>query len=154
VGQFATYLMVDPPKPGDESYPTYVAERDGVLASLKAKAAILEKGINAIPGMHLDMPQGAMYAFVRFSLPEPRGVNPLAMGEERRRAFEADRDSTYCLRLLEETGICVVPGSGFGQLPGTFHFRTTFLPPREEIETMVSSLKQFHESYVKELENS
>jgi len=22
-----------------------------------------------------------------------------------------------------------VPGSGFGQVEGTFHFRTTFLPP-------------------------
>lgn len=29
----------------------------------------------------------------------------------------------FCLKLLEETGICVVPGSGFGQREGTFHFR-------------------------------
>lgn len=29
----------------------------------------------------------------------------------------------FCLKLLEETGICVVPGSGFGQKEGTFHFR-------------------------------
>ena len=32
-------------------------------------------------------------------------------------------DSFYATNLLEETGICVVPGSGFGQLPGTHHFR-------------------------------
>lgn len=32
-------------------------------------------------------------------------------------------DMLYCLRLLEETGICVVPGSGFGQRKGTYHFR-------------------------------
>lgn len=32
-------------------------------------------------------------------------------------------DMLYCLRLLEETGICVVPGSGFGQREGTYHFR-------------------------------
>lgn len=29
----------------------------------------------------------------------------------------------FCMKLLEETGICVVPGSGFGQREGTFHFR-------------------------------
>ena len=32
-------------------------------------------------------------------------------------------DMFFCLRLLEETGICVVPGSGFGQREGTYHFR-------------------------------
>lgn len=32
-------------------------------------------------------------------------------------------DMFFCLCLLEETGICVVPGSGFGQQEGTYHFR-------------------------------
>lgn len=32
-------------------------------------------------------------------------------------------DMFFCMRLLEETGICVVPGSGFGQREGTYHFR-------------------------------
>ncbi|RXN17355.1 alanine aminotransferase 2-like protein [Labeo rohita] len=36
-------------------------------------------------------------------------------------------DMLYCLRLLEETGICVVPGSGFGQKDGTYHFRKVTL---------------------------
>jgi aspartate/methionine/tyrosine aminotransferase len=52
------------------------------------------------------------------------------------------------MALLDETGICVVPGSGFGQLPGTLHFRTTFLPPQEEIEALVVKLKNFHRHYV------
>lgn len=29
----------------------------------------------------------------------------------------------YAFQLLENTGICIVPGSGFGQVPGTYHFR-------------------------------
>jgi len=33
----------------------------------------------------------------------------------------------YCYQLLEETGICVVPGSGFGQKKGTHHFRCSIL---------------------------
>lgn len=35
-------------------------------------------------------------------------------------------DMFYCMELLEETGICVVPGSGFGQRAGTYHFRYHF----------------------------
>lgn len=32
-------------------------------------------------------------------------------------------DFLYCMELLEDQGICVVPGSGFGQRDGTHHFR-------------------------------
>ena len=37
-------------------------------------------------------------------------------------------DVFYAFNLLEATGICVIPGSGFGQYPDTYHFRTTILP--------------------------
>ena len=36
-------------------------------------------------------------------------------------------DLFYCLELLKETGIVIVPGSGFKQVPGTYHFRITIL---------------------------
>jgi alanine transaminase len=74
------------------------------------------------------------------------------MSETERLAFEEERDTAYCMNLLETTGICVVPGSGFGQLPHTLHFRTTFLPVQEEIEVLVGQLKKFHESYSATLE--
>ena len=150
-GQLATYLMVAPPEPEDESYPTFVAERDAILGSLKAKAALLGEAVNRIPGMRLEIPQGAMYAFVRFELPPDRKVDVATFSPAEQRAHEEKRDTEYCLALLEETGICVVPGSGFGQKPGTFHFRTTFLPPLEEIEDFVVKLRQFHEHYTREL---
>jgi aspartate/methionine/tyrosine aminotransferase len=152
VGQIATYLMVSPPRQGDESYGTYIRERDAILASLKAKAEILGERVNQIEGMSLRTPHGAMYAFVQFDLPPDRMVDVASMSPVARAEYEAKRDSDYCMALLEETGICVVPGSGFGQRPGTFHFRTTFLPPKEEIEGLVIKLKSFHEKYVRELE--
>lgn len=148
-GQIATFLMVDPPKPGDESYDVYMAERDGVLSSLKEKATILYEHINKIDGMSMDVPQGAMYAFVRFELPPDESVDVNSMTPDQRRKYEQQRDEAYCMALLEETGICVVPGSGFGQEPGTFHFRTTFLPPREEIELLVKNLGAFHRRYTR-----
>jgi alanine transaminase len=98
--------------------------------------------------MSVDVPEGAMYAFVRFDLPAEPVVDVEAMSGAERDARAAERDTAYCLTLLEETGICVVPGSGFGQLPGTLHFRTTFLPPRDEIEQLVSRLGAFHRRYV------
>lgn len=153
-GQLVTYLMVDPPKPGDESYELYAGERGAILGDLKEKAEILGKGLNEIEGMKVDIPEGAMYAFVKFDLPHPKGVDPETMSPEERHKYEAARDAKYCLRLLEGTGICVVPGSGFGQCPGTLHFRTTFLPPKEDILALVEKMKKFHAAYVAKLQEN
>lgn len=150
-GQINTYLMVDPPKPGEESHESYIAEKNAVLSSLKKKSEILYERINEIDGMSMDVPQGAMYAFVRFELPPEPGVDVGSMSADERRRYEQERDEAYCMKLLEETGICVVPGSGFGQEAGTFHFRTTFLPPQEEIEELVEKLRAFHEKYTRSM---
>lgn len=150
-GQIVTYLMVAPPVQGDESYGLYVKERDGILTNLKEKAEILGKGLNEIEGMTCEIPQGAMYAFVKFELPNSKGINVEKMTEEERFAYDSKRDAEYCMSLLEETGICVVPGSGFGQLPKTMHFRTTFLPLKEDILTLVDKMKNFHLSYIKRI---
>lgn len=151
-GQIVTYLMVAPPQKGEPSYDLYAKERDGILIDLKEKAEILGRGLNQIEGMTCEIPQGAMYAFVKFELPHPKNVNPANMSVEQRTAYDAKRDSDYCLALLEETGICVVPGSGFGQLPSTMHFRTTFLPPKEDIQALVDKMKEFHIKYAGNIE--
>lgn len=56
-------------------------------------------------------------------------------------------DEFYCFRLLDATGICIVPGSGFGQKEGTLHFRTTFLAPGTE---WVGKITKFHEEFMAE----
>jgi aspartate/methionine/tyrosine aminotransferase len=150
-GQIVTYLMVAPPVQGDESYDLYVKERDWILNDLKEKAEIIGRGLNEIDGMETNIPQGAMYAFVKFELPHPEGVDPSRMTAEERLKYESARDFDYSLKLLEETGICVVPGSGFGQMPGTLHFRTTFLPPKEDITTLVEKIKKFHIAYTSKI---
>ena len=130
VGQIVTYLLVAPPRPGGPSWPLYEKERREILDALRRKAAMVGKGLDAIEGIRCNEVTGAMYAFPRIDLPP--GVT----------------DFEYCMALLEETGICVVDGTGFGQLPGTAHFRTTILPPIEEIETMVRRLAEFHAAFV------
>ena len=146
-GQVVTYAMVAPPAPPEPSAALYEKEKGAILGDLKAKAEILGKGLDSIEGMHCHVPQGAMYAFVRFELPHAPGKDPSKMLPAEREAYEAARDNEYCLRLLEETGICVVPGSGFGQAPGTLHFRTTFLPPKQDIQALVDSMRKFHTAY-------
>ena len=95
--------------------------------------------------MYCEVPEGAMYAFVRFELPDTEDISK--MNDEQLNLYSAKRDEDYCMKLLEETSICVVPGSGFGQRPGTLHFRTTFLPPKEDIEELVDKIKVFHTKY-------
>lgn len=57
-------------------------------------------------------------------------------------------DAVYSMALLNETGVCVVPGSGFGQREGTFHFRSTFLPPEKEFESFISKIALFHAKFM------
>ena len=128
-GQIATYILVCPPRPGDPSRELFVRERDSILGELGARAQLMAEGLNRIPGIQCNPVRGAMYAFPRITLPAGRS------------------DEDYCMALLEETGICVVPGSGFGQIPGTSHFRTTILPPTDQIHKVVDRIAQFHTKY-------
>jgi aspartate/methionine/tyrosine aminotransferase len=118
--------MVRPPTPLDPSYEQYSRERSAILDALKLRAKLLADGLNRVPGIRCQQIAGAMYAFPEITL--PIGCT----------------DTEYCLNLLEQTGICVVPGSGFGQAPGTFHFRTTILPPTDKIELIVDRIADFH----------
>jgi alanine-synthesizing transaminase len=39
--------------------------------------------------------------------------------------------------------VVVVPGSGFGQRPGTNHFRVVFLPPEEVLAKAYGAIERF-----------
>jgi len=87
---------------------------------------------------------GAMYAFPTIKLPTKAVSSAASSGIE--------ADEMYCLELLEETGIVVVPGSGFKQVEGTHHFRTTILPDEDKIEQVIVKLKDFHSNFLKKYE--
>merc|ERR1712048_1064027 len=129
-------IMCNPPKRGDESYESYQRERHTIISSLKRRATQLVSTFNALPGVTCCCPDGAMYAFPRIDLPTAAVVAAKRQGKA--------PDVFYALRLLEETGICVVPGSGFGQADGTFHIRTTFLAPEEQMPTLQQKFVEFH----------
>jgi len=78
---------------------------------------------NSIPGMSCVPPRGAFYAFPRIEVPED--------------------DATWVKQLLLEKHILTVQGSGFGQKPGSKHFRIVFLPQEEMLRQADSEIREF-----------
>jgi len=140
-GQIVTGLMVNPPKEGQQSHALYTQERDAILASLRRRATKLSATLNDCTGIKCNPVEGAMYAFPSVTLP-PKAV-------EAAKAAGKVPDVFYCLALLDATGICVVPGSGFGQREGTWHFRTTILPSEQAMEGVMKRFKEFHEEFMR-----
>uniref|UniRef100_A0A7S3LGV3 Aminotransferase class I/classII large domain-containing protein n=2 Tax=Amphora coffeiformis TaxID=265554 RepID=A0A7S3LGV3_9STRA len=135
-----TSLMVCPPQPGDESYPLYKEETERIFNGLKERSRKLVEGLNKIPGITCQPAEGAMYAFPRVEVPQGAIDKAKELG--------TTPDNLYALSLLEETGICVVPASGFGQEKGRVGFRTTFLP--ETLDQAIDLFAKHHEKFVKE----
>jgi len=121
-GQIGLDIMVKPPQEGDESKELYFKEIEGTQEELRRRSNILLEAFTKLEGVECTDAQGAMYLFPTITLPQ----KAVAKAKEQGKAA----DAFYCLELLSRTGICVVPGSGFGQAEGTLHFRTTFLAPR------------------------
>ena len=140
VGQVTMSLMVNPPQPGDESYEQYNKEMTEGLESLKRRAHIMTDAFNSLEGVTCNFTEGAMYSFPCLHLP-PKAI-------EAAKAAGKTPDTFYCLALLEETGIVTVPGAGFGQEPGTFHMRTTILPPEPKIADFVERFVNFHTKFM------
>lgn len=137
VGQCLVELMVNPPREGEPSHALYKQEYDGIFNGLKERAHALWKAFGKMEGVECGEPQGSMYLFPTIKVP--------AKAAEAAEKEGRTPDEFYCLRMLEATGVCVVPGSGFGQKEGSLHFRTTFLAPGTE---WVGSIVKFHEDFM------
>jgi alanine-synthesizing transaminase len=96
-----------------------------MMAKMRSRRDVMMKALRAIPGISVVEPQGAFYAMPRLQLP---GV---------------DDDEKFILELLDATGVLFVHGSGFGQKPGTQHFRVVFLPPERILTEAFDALGQF-----------
>ncbi len=85
-----------------------------MILELTARRNLAMRMLNEVPGVSCVRPEGAFYAFARL-----HGEMP---------------DDIWARELMQETGVVVVPGSGFGQREGTRHFRIVLLPPLDVIE--------------------
>ncbi|KAI8342128.1 pyridoxal phosphate-dependent transferase [Chlamydoabsidia padenii] len=139
-GQILVDLMTNPPVEGDASYPQYKNEIDSIYQSLIRRSSKLAGCFNSLEGMTCNDAEGAMYLFPQLTLP------PKAIDAAKEKGMAPD--TYYCMSMLEATGVCVIPGSGFGQQPGTFHFRSTFLPEEHLFDTFCTDLEKFHSDFM------
>ncbi|KAJ6135090.1 hypothetical protein N7512_000250 [Penicillium capsulatum] len=140
VAQCLLETMVNPPKEGEPSYELYQKEYNGIRDGLHKRALALFDAFQRMEGVECQDPQGAMYLFPTINLP--------AKAVEAAKAENRAADEFYCMRLLDATGVCVVPGSGFGQKENTLHFRTTFLAPGTDwVQRIVKFHAEFMEQY-------
>ncbi len=94
-----------------------------VRKKLSARRDITVEACNSIPGMSCVPPRGAFYAFPKIDIPQD--------------------DAAFVKQLLIERHILVVQGSGFGQKPGTKHFRIVFLPQEPILKEAYSEIREF-----------
>ena len=106
---------------GDQSH------LDVIMQKLTSRRNMTVEMLNAIDGISCVAPQGAFYAFPQIHI-------------------KGD-DTHYVSELLKATGVVVVPGSGFGQVPGTKHFRVVFLPPEKVLEKAYKAIADFTAMY-------
>jgi aspartate/methionine/tyrosine aminotransferase len=140
IGQIVVSVLCNPPKAGDPSYELFEKERSDEFASLQRRAKLVSEAFNSLPNMSVVPTAAAMYAFPEVHMPPGAVAAAEAAGKK--------PDVFYCLQLLEEAGICTIPGSGFGQAAGSNHFRTTILPREEVMSGFVDKFKQFHNNFM------
>jgi aspartate/methionine/tyrosine aminotransferase len=135
MGQLMMDLVVKGPEEQGESYAQFRKEYDDIFASLKRRAVSLPLALRKVPGITCNDIEGAMYAFPQIRLP----TKYIAEAKKQKK----HPDAMWCLGLVEQEGVVTVPGSGFGQVDGTFHFRTTILPPDEEMDEMARRIDAY-----------
>lgn len=88
--------------------------------------------MNSIDGISCVAPEGAFYAFPKLAI--------------------KNSDNHFVTELIKETGVVVVPGSGFGQVPGTNHMRLVFLPPEDVLQKAYQRIVDFFKIYLEKFE--
>ncbi len=107
---------------GDHSHLTLA------LKKLHKRRDLTVEMLNSIEGISCVKPEGAFYAFPKLE--------------------NIKSDNHFVAELIRETGVVVVPGTGFGQVPGTNHMRIVFLPPENILEKAYKSIADFYARYV------
>jgi alanine-synthesizing transaminase len=94
-----------------------------VCAKLRSRRDLTVHWANSTPRVSCVSPRGAFYAFPRIDIPEA--------------------DDIFVRELLRQKHVMVVNGSGFGQKPGTQHFRIVFLPEEPTLAKAYAAIGDF-----------
>ena len=94
-----------------------------VRRKLRSRRDLTQKWCEATPRVSCVAPRGAFYAFPRIDIPES--------------------DEIFVKELIRQKHVMVVHGSGFGQKPGTQHFRIVFLPDEKTLAKAYDGIADF-----------
>ena len=140
IGQCLLEMVVNPPVEGSPSYPLFKKEQDAILNNFSSQSSVLVDVFNRMEGVRCQKAKGGMCLFPTVEFP------PAAIEAAKKESKEPD--AFYASRMLDETGVCIVPGSTYGQKSGTWHFRCLFLPSGLEwIDRVVAFHKAFMEEF-------
>lgn len=144
-GQIGVDLLVKPPQKGDQSYDLWLKETEHIHNTLQQRSVEMTDRLGKLPGVNVYPAMGALYLFPQLHLSKAAWEKAHSLGKK--------VDELYCREMLDETGICVVPGSGFGEQPvqlkdGTSfsYFRTTMLP--KNTDEFIERYVKFHLAFV------
>lgn len=98
-----------------------------MVGKLRQRRDYAWKRLNEIQGISCTKPEGAFYVFPKIH----------AIGT----TWKTDME--FVLELLKETGVLLVPGSGFDPVYGARHVRGVFLPPSEAFEQALNEVERF-----------
>jgi alanine-synthesizing transaminase len=99
-----------------------------VQRKLRSRRDLTQKWCETTPRVSCVAPRGAFYAFPLIRFPE---------------SDVPESDEVFVKELIRQKHVMVVHGSGFGQKPGTQHFRIVFLPDEETLAKAYASIAEF-----------
>ena len=101
---------------------------DAMVVEFRARRDLVVDGLNAIPGIECHRPVGAFYVFPSIA---GTGLSGAVLAE----------------RLLQESGVCVLPGSAFGRF-GDEHIRISYANSRENLAEALGRIRALVEPLV------
>jgi len=126
IGQLMVYAMTK--LNNDQEVINQIKEKK---EKYKEKLEYLYRELNNI-NYKCVKPEGAMYIFPK--IPYIKRINELSKKENK------EYDFIWCREFLLQTGVCLIPGSGFRK---SGYFRMTVLPTLEDLQYFIKSLKSF-----------
>src|ERR1700732_4462328 len=94
-----------------------------VRKKLRSRRDLTVEWCKSTPRLSCVSPRGAFYAYPRIDIPEG--------------------DDVFVKELILQKHVMVVHGSGFGQEPGTKHFRIVFLPDEKTLTAAYIAIGEF-----------
>jgi aspartate/methionine/tyrosine aminotransferase len=98
---------------------------EAMVEEFRARRSLIVEGLNGIRGISCRQPAGAFYAFPDIAATGLDG-------------------SAFADRLLDETGVCVLAGTAFGQV-GRDHIRISYANSRENLAEALQRIRGFVE---------